>query len=93
MNSVRTLNDTSNSYTDKIILNKDYFSAFIIDYLVDIYLAWSPQQVCDQFLATIGLGYLGEQFVVHKIGGNVLASLNEVCEVLTLVFCVKGKVF
>lgn len=38
---------------------------------------WSPQQVADQFLANIGLGYLGEQFVMNKIGGNVLANLNE----------------
>ena len=33
----------------------------------------------DQFLTNIGLAYLGEQFVINKIGGNVLASLTEVC--------------
>ena len=36
INSVRTLNDTSNLYTDKIILNKDYFNFIKITSTKDV---------------------------------------------------------
>lgn len=45
---------------------------------LQLFIAWSPEKVAGEFLTNIGLTYLSEQFIVNKIGGNILASLTEV---------------
>jgi len=43
-------------------------------------LGWSVQEVNQNFLERVGLGYMAEQFTVNKISGKCLLLMTEVSQ-------------
>ena len=44
------------------------------------WLGWSVQEVNQNFLERVGLGYMAEQFTVNKISGKCLLLMTEVSQ-------------
>ena len=45
---------------------------------MSLFSAWTPEDVINNFVEKIGLGYLNEAFLANKITGRALMLLNEV---------------